>query len=247
MKIMIESVELLYITPHAEKVIEKAARTCYKSEEYITDNSAEKMVKRLLDSGHHSALEPAYAIFRVICDRGISHEIVRHRIGSYQQESTRYCNYGKDKFGNAVTNICPPGIKILKSEYTFDDDLSKETEDAKWWILGCLWAEKTYFKLLECGKPAEIARSKLGTDTKTEIVITYNFRQWMHFIRLRSAKNAHPQIRPIAKAICTILSHASYTMFYPLIEKMDKIDGSLRPCLIMNTDSSVFTEGVKHV
>ena len=100
MKIVTPSVELLWITPDPERQIEAAGRTCYKSEDKATAASASDFCRRMRESGHHAMLEHAAAAFRIVTDRGITHEIVRHRLASYAQESTRYCNYGKDKFDN---------------------------------------------------------------------------------------------------------------------------------------------------
>lgn len=177
------SVELLWITPEPEKQIELAGRTCYKSENLITSNSSTKFVQQMYDSGHYAMLEHASASFRVITDRGITHEIVRHRIASYAQESTRYCNYSTKKFGNQVVFIKPPQM----------------SEDASMiWTEFCHDIEKAYLKMLKVGCSPQIARSVLPNCGKTEIVMTYNVREWIHFIKLRTAITAHPQIRPIA-------------------------------------------------
>jgi thymidylate synthase (FAD) len=167
------------------KKIEKAGRTCYKSEDKITAESAKIFVAGILKSGHHSVIEHEKVTVRIICDRGISHEIVRHRLGSYSQESTRYCNYSKDKFGNEITVIKP----------LFWEEGSKEYEE---WKKACEMAEKSYFKLIEFGAKPEEARSVLPNSLKTEIVVTYNLREWRHFLTLRTSKRAHPQIREVA-------------------------------------------------
>jgi thymidylate synthase (FAD) len=188
MKVVEQSVVMLWHTTDPEVSIEEAGRTCYKSEDKITDKSAGAFVTRLVLSGHHAMLEHASASFRIVTDRGISHEIVRHRLASYAQESTRYCNYGKEKFGNEITVIKPPGVSVLK--YT----------DVRWHN-AMLDAEKAYFALLHSGLLPEIARSVLPTCLKTEIVMTANLREWRHFISVRSTHAAHPQIRKIAGMI----------------------------------------------
>lgn len=187
MKIVKQSVELVWATNKPEKQIEIAGRTCYKSEDRITDESAGAFVKRIKDSGHHAMLEHAVASFKIITDRGISHEIVRHRIASFAQESTRYCNYSKDKFDNELTFIKPPE---LKTAYQMSV-----------WNHGCVFAEMGYFELIKSGISPDIARSLLPTCLKTEIIMTANLREWMHFIYLRTSTAAHPQIQTIAKAI----------------------------------------------
>ncbi len=190
MKIIKPSVELLWITPEPEKQIEIAGRTCYKSEDKITANSAFKFCIKLRESGHHAMLEHASASFRIITDRGITHEIVRHRLASYAQESTRYCNYGSGKFGGECSFIQPPNL---------DPDQKSMWEEA------CGVAEQLYLGMIENNVSPQIARSVLPNCLKTEIVMTANLREWMHFIKLRSAITAHPQIRPIAKAISNTL------------------------------------------
>jgi len=190
MKIVNQSVDLEFITPNAAQVIERIGRVCYKSEEKITEGSADKFVKMLLKRGHHAMIEHAYASFRVVCDRGVSHEYVRHRIFSYAQESTRYCNYSKSKFGKEVTVVQTPLSKPGAKEV---------------WDAANQFSEMSYFKLLELGEPPEIARSVLMTDLKTELVGTANFREWRHFVTLRTAPAAHPQMREVAGLIFGIL------------------------------------------
>jgi len=167
------------------KQIELAGRTAYKSEDRITNNSAEKFVKMIIDRGHLSVIEHYSVTVRIICDRGVSHEIVRHRLASYTQESTRYCNYTKGKFGNEITVIKP----------CFWDD-----NDEKYlvWKQAIEQAEKSYNKLIELGAKPQEARSILPNSLKTEIVMTMNLREWHHFFILRTSKAAHPQMREIA-------------------------------------------------
>ncbi len=167
------------------KKIEKAGRTCYKSEDKITDESAKKFVAGIIKSGHHSVIEHEKITIRVICDRGVTHEIVRHRIGSYSQESTRYCNYSKDKFGKEITVIEPVFWKTSDPQYGV-------------WKDACEYVEKAYFKLLEMGATPQEARSVLPNSLKTEIIITFNLREWQHYFTVRSSKRAHPQMREVA-------------------------------------------------
>jgi len=185
-----QSVELLWITPNPEKQIEIAGRTCYKSEDKITDNSAYNFVRKLRISGHHAMLEHACASFRIITDRGITHEIVRHRLASYAQESTRYCNYSNDKFGQECTFIEPESLSAGQRES---------------WKELCKQAEYSYLNMLACNTSPQIARSVLPNCLKAEIVMMANLREWRHFIKLRGSQAAHPQIRPIARAIWVAL------------------------------------------
>ncbi len=194
MKIAEPSVELLSITPNSAQLIEMAGRTCYKSEDKITDDSAEKFVGMINKRNHVSVIEHASATFRIVTDRGITHEIVRHRLASYSQESTRYCNYGKEKFGKEITVVKPSGI----------GEEGTSSYDA--WHVSMALAEDVYFELLEMGVKPQTARSVLPTCLKTEIVMTCNFREWRHFIKLRASKAAHPDIRPLAKRIWWILA-----------------------------------------
>lgn len=175
---LIDGIEIL-------KKIEKAGRVCYKSEAKITDESAIKFVKNIIKSGHESVIEHEKITVRLICDRGVSHEIVRHRIASYSQESTRYCNYYADKFGNELTFIKP---------YFWQE----EPEKYIIWRESMEYAEKTYIKLIALGAKPQEARSVLPNSLKTEIVVTMNLREWRHFFKLRAANAAHPQMRQIA-------------------------------------------------
>lgn len=171
------------------KKIEKAGRICYKSEEKITLDSAKKFVKKLIETGHESVIEHEKITVRVICDRGVTHEIVRHRMASYSQESTRYCNYSKSKFGNEITVIEPCFWKSGNAE-----DMEKYEVWRK--LMG--ESEKTYIKLIELGATPQEARSVLPNSLKTEIIMTMNLREWRHFFKLRTSNAAHPQMREIA-------------------------------------------------
>lgn len=170
------------------RTIEKAGRTCYKSENRIDEGSAEKFITSIIKRGHESVLEHEKITVRIICDRGVTHEIVRHRIASYSQESTRYCNYSNDKFGNELT--------FIKPCFWADDDVNM-----KLWEETMAFIEKKYFEMIEAGAKPEQARSILPNSLKTEIVVTMNLRQWRHFFDLRCAAAAHPQMREVANMI----------------------------------------------
>lgn len=165
--------------------IERAGRVCYKSEDKITEDTHKNFIKMVIKNGHHSVLEHHVVTARFVVDRGVSHEIVRHRIAAYSQESTRYCNYSNDKFGKEITVIDP----------LFWDRGSINYAN---WKLGCTQAEDIYFALLREGALAQEARSVLPNSLKTEIVVTYNLREWRHFFSLRAAAPAHPQMRQVA-------------------------------------------------
>jgi len=168
--------------------IEKAARTCYKSEDLITPESSRKLVKKLIESGHHSVLEHEKVTVRIVCDRGVSHELVRHRIASFSQESTRYCNYGKEKFGNEITVICPIGM---------EEDFPDHDE----WLIAMKQCERSYLELLSIGCSPQIARSVLPNSLKTEIVITSNLREWRTIFAQRTSNKAHPQMTQIMRPL----------------------------------------------
>jgi len=167
------------------KQIESAGRTAYKSEDKITQDSAKDFVEMIKTRGHMSVFEHQSVTVRVICDRGVSHEIVRHRLASYTQESTRYCNYTKGKFGSEITVIEPVF-------WTKDD------EKYKIWKQTIEQIESGYNKLIELGATPQEARSVLPNSLKTEIVITMNLREWRHFFNLRTSYAAHPQMREIS-------------------------------------------------
>lgn len=170
------------------KRLENIGRVCYKSEDSITEDSANRFISSILSKGHESVIEHEKISVRIVCDRGVTHEIVRHRIASYSQESTRYCNYCQDKFGNEITVIKPIFWDENSSQY-------------KLWYSTMLQIEGTYNKLIESGAKAQEARSILPNSLKTEIVVTMNLREWRHFFRLRTSASAHPQMREIACAM----------------------------------------------
>lgn len=190
MKVIKPSIEILSKESYEDmlELIELAGRTCYKSEDNITDDSAEGFIKSLMNKNHKSVLEHAKVTVRVICDRGVSHEIVRHRMASYSQESTRYCNYSKSKFGNEITVIKPCFLE-------------ENTEKYDLWLKTCENCEKSYFEMLEMGMTPQEARSILPNSLKTEIVMSMNISSWRNFFELRNASAAQPQMREVAKMI----------------------------------------------
>lgn len=201
MKIVPQSVELLWITPNPEKAIEIAARTCYKS--VNTGEPSGDWIKRtLIKPGHHAMLEHACASLRFITDRGVTHEYVRHRLSAYAQESTRYCNYSKEKFGREITVIEPPGL----------DDVGY-----RHWRMSCEMSEASYFSMLDAGCPPQIARSVLPTCLKAEIVGTCNLREWRHIFIMRTSKKAQPQIREVMRMAFDILYRECPSIFEDLV------------------------------
>lgn len=165
------------------KKLELWARNCYKSEEKITEESAKAFIKARLQSKdpHEGIVEHEKVTVRFICDRGISHEVVRHRMGSYLQESTRYCKYNSD------------GIVVIEPTFFVGNETLYNI-----WLDAMQHCEKAYIALIENGAKPEEARTVLPNSLKTEIVITYNLASWRNFFRKRCSKRAHPQIRELA-------------------------------------------------
>lgn len=156
------------------KHIEKCGRTCYKSEDKITDDSCLRFVKMIIGRCHESVLEHYSFTVRFVCDRGVSHELVRHRIASYSQESTRYCNYGKK------------GVTFIKPIANKDDDV---------WEIAMHNAETTYLRMIDNGYTPQEARAVLPNSLKTEVVMTANLREWRTVLKQRTSKAAHPEMR----------------------------------------------------
>lgn len=174
------------------KFIELIGRKCYKSEDKITDKSAYKFVETLIKNGHEAMIEHCNISVLFVCDRGVSHEIVRHRIASYAQESTRYCNYSKSKHGNELTFIEP--FFWNKENIVGNMDKSYCSVD---WEDSMRYAEGQYLSLIRQGASPQEARSVLPNSIKTELVMTTNLREWRHFFKLRTAEAAHPQMREL--------------------------------------------------
>lgn len=181
-------------TDDVMRLLERAGRVCYKSESNIADGSAEKLLGNIIKRGHESVIEHFSVTFQIVCDRGVSHEIVRHRLASYSQESTRYCNYSSGKFGNELTFIEPCFW-------------SKDSREYELWRQAMEAAEQSYLRLIECGASPQEARSVLPNSLKTELYMTANLREWRHFLRLRTSTRAHPQMREVALQIKDILKN----------------------------------------
>jgi thymidylate synthase (FAD) len=183
-------------------MIERSGRTCYKSEDLITIKSSERFITSIIKSGHDSVLEHASASFRIVTNRFTTHQIVRHRLFSYSQESQRYCNYTKDKFDKEICFVRP--IEI----HPYEDDLEFYS-----WRLSCQLAEKSYFDMISNGSKPEVARSILPSSCKTELVMTGNFRNWRHFLKLRCDSHAQSDVRYLANEIKGILCCMAPTVF----------------------------------
>ena len=173
--------------PDGERMLrnlELIGRVCYKSEDRITADSAANFIGILIKNGHESVIEHEKMTVKVVCDRGVSHEIVRHRLASYSQESTRYCNYNKEKFGGELTFIRP---------FFWDGDPQKYAL----WEQTMARIENAYIQLIGMGATPDEVRAVLPNCLKTELVMTMNLREWRHFFALRTSPKAHPQMREL--------------------------------------------------
>lgn len=201
MKVIKPSFEILTVID-AEKMlgnIERAGRTCYKSSSPFNYDSAKRFVRSLIDSKHESVLEHESISVRIICDRGVSHELVRHRIASYSQESTRFCNYAKS---TELVFIKPCFWEVTSPTYSLWESL-------------CCDAESCYLDLIDMGATPQEARSVLPNSLKTEIVITQNLRQWRHFFKLRAlgiSGKPHPQMLEITVPLLSVMK-----MYLPVV------------------------------
>ena len=177
-------------SPNVLELIESIGRVCYKSEGKIAPGTAQPFIAQVLALGHESVIEHASISVRIICDRGITHELVRHRLCSFTQESTRYANYAHDRFGNEITVIRPYFFEQGSLRYLL-------------WEAAMLACERAYLDLVKTGATAQEARSVLPNSLKTEIIMTANIREWRHIFKLRCAKAAHPQMREIMLPMLT--------------------------------------------
>lgn len=180
--------------------LEQAARTCYKSEDKAGSDSARKLLSRIIRLGHDSVLEHIAVTVRIVCDRGVTHELVRHRMCSFSQESTRYANYAQDKFGREITVIRP---------FFWNQD------DARYaiWLAAMQSCEDAYLRLVDAGASPQEARSVLPNSLKTEIVTTANIREWRHIFKLRCDKAAHPQMRQVMVPMLAALAERLPVLF----------------------------------
>jgi thymidylate synthase (FAD) len=204
MQIVEHSAELLWVTADPEQTIAKIARTCYKSEDRDTPESNIDLIKRLLNLKHLAMFDHASASIKFVTDRGITHELVRHRMAAFAQESTRYCNYSKNKFGNEITVVKP--IQLVE-----------ETPAWNVWVKGCKDAEINYIDLIANGASPQIARAVLPTCVKTEIVMTCDFTEWMHVFKLRRSPKAHPDMQHLIGLAYNILIEQAPNIFKEIL------------------------------
>lgn len=195
----------------ALQLIEHAGRTCYKSTSESCDTTI-PFVQKILQRGHESVIEHVSASMRFITDRGVTHEIVRHRLASYSQESTRYCNYSNQRFGKELTIIQPVWLS----------DVDEPLSPASVWKAAMLASERHYTTLLEMGWSPQQARAVLTNSLKTEIVMTANLREWRHFFKLRTSASAHPQMRDLALKALGMFKEAVSVIFDDLPQEPSK-------------------------
>lgn len=190
MKIVSPSFEILTPLEPREMLarIERAGRTCYRSENRITPDSAAAFVRTIIKSGHHSVIEHESISVRLVCDRGVTHELVRHRLASFSQESTRYVNYGRGPEGRGLVVVKPVFFEEGSEKYNL-------------WLKSMEEAEASYLALAGAGATAQEARTVLPNSLKTEIVMTANLREWRHVFALRCSAASHPQMREIMKML----------------------------------------------
>jgi thymidylate synthase (FAD) len=186
MKIIEQGHEILFLEDGETvmKRLEAAGRTAYKSEDKTTPESAAKFMHMLVhEKRHESVIEHCVMTVRFTCDRGLTHILVRHRLASFTQESTQYCNYSKDKFGNEV--------RFIKPAFYAD------TVKYGWWLKAMETAEEAYLGMIAAGASPQEARSVLPTSVKTELVMTANMREWRHIFKLRTSKADQLQVRQL--------------------------------------------------
>lgn len=184
MKIIKQSYDILELSENALETLENAGRTCYKSEDKIADGSAVRFVESLIKRGHHAMIEFGDITVRFVTNRGVTHELVRHRLCSFAQESTRYVKYDGD-------------MEFIKPVW-WDEST---TDQRRLWINALKKAEETYIALLKMGWKAEQAREVLPNSLKTEIVMKANIREWRHIFSQRCAKTAHPQMSHLMRPL----------------------------------------------
>lgn len=209
-------IEQITPTQEAYSLLERIGRVCYKSEDRITEDSATKFIKNIVARNHLSVIEHCIVTIRFIVNRGVSHELVRHRIASFSQESTRFCNYNKQ---NHLEFIIPHWLDIKEGVFSYNDLIPGSLTPEQIFLYGLLMSEEVYNALISGGKKPEDARDILPIDVKTEIVVTANLREWLLICNLRTAKAAHPNMRQVMSMVLDALQ-----LEYPEIFGMGEAD-----------------------
>lgn len=213
------------------KKIERIGRVCYKSEDKITEDSAVKFISAIIKNGHESVLEHCSLTVRFICDRGVSHEIVRHRLCSFSQESTRYCCYNGD-------------IQFMTPYYLLDETSKTYAADFNMWKTAMQFSEDNYKNAIASGDEPQQARCFLPNSLKTDIVVTANLREWRHIFKLRCAANAHPDMKLLMRPLCNYLRCRIPAIFSDIdwvVEEGDigTISGKARPYLVEQENGAI--------
>lgn len=194
--------------------LERCGRICYQSEDFMKDDSYEKFLRMLIEHGHESVLEHVSVTVKIVCSRGTSHQLVRHRLAAYSQESTRYCNYSQGRFGSSVTFIMPPGLRPAHGQGSLEPYYT--------WLDAMKASEQTYLKLIDLGLKPEVARGVLPQDLKTEMVVTMNLRSWRHVLKVRLANAAQRDVRELMKMIHSQLVELFPPIFSDIIPEETK-------------------------
>lgn len=180
------------------KNIERACRTCYRSEGLITEDSYKKLLKNCINRGHESILEHEKITIRMICDIGVYKDLTRHRFGSFSIESTRYCNYSKDKFGNNIKFIEPIFYDNRHPDEYNDIKDVRNALKTEYWVECMKNIEASYMQMNQIqGTTPDELRMLLPHSTAAEVTMTANIREWRHILGLRCSKAAHPAIRQL--------------------------------------------------
>ena len=203
MEVIKSSVELVNPMPYKEalNITELATRVCYKSEDKMKEGSAEKLIKGIIKSKHFGCLEHVNLTVKFICDRACSHQLVRHRLMSFNQKSQRYCK--------------EDNLEVIKPE---------GLENTSLWLESCRQAENAYAELIRRGEKPEVARGVLPNSTATEIYATANLREWRHFFELRCDRTAQKDIRMLALELLCQMFEKYPVFFEDLVDKYARVD-----------------------
>ena len=185
----------------ALRIVENATRVCYKSEDKIKEGSAEKLIRGIIKAKHFGCIEHVSLTVKFICDRACSHQLVRHRLMSFNQKSQRYCK--------------EDNLEVIKPE---------GLENTSLWLESCRQAENAYAELIRRGEKPEVARGVLPNSTATEIYATANLREWRHFFELRCHRTAQRDIRSLALSLLCQMFEQYPVFFEDLVDKYARVD-----------------------
>lgn len=209
MKIVDPSFRFIHALPREEayRIISEAMSNCYRAELNATPKTPQEMVEKAIRIGHYSVVEHVSVSVDIICDRGVTHELVRHRLASYSQESTRYCNYSGEKFGRELTFIYP--------SWTHTPEAMDSRKYAIWEDALRI-AEVRYMEMLDAGATPQEARAVLPNSLATKIAMTANLREWAHIFKLRCDLPANPDMRQVMKMIMFGMLDLYPSVFQPV-------------------------------